>query len=111
MAAHQAPPSLGFSRQEHWSELPCPFLLQYVKMKSESEAAQLCLTLSDPMDCSLPGSSIHGIFPGKSPGVECHCLLCQTSLSRKKLHEGGVQAQLDSGVPTMAPELCLPLYL
>ena len=33
-----------------------------MKVKSESEAAQSCLTLSDPMDCSLPGSSIHGIF-------------------------------------------------
>ena len=33
-----------------------------MKMKSESEVAQLCLTLSDPMDCSLPGSSVHGIF-------------------------------------------------
>ena len=31
-------------------------------MKSESEVAQLCPTLSDPMDCSLPGSSVHGIF-------------------------------------------------
>ena len=40
----------------------CHFLLQYMKAKSESEVAQLCLTLSDPMDCSLPGSSIHGIF-------------------------------------------------
>ena len=33
-----------------------------MKVKSESEDAQSCLTLSDPMDCSLPGSSIHGIF-------------------------------------------------
>ena len=33
-----------------------------MKGKSESEVAQSCLTLSDPMDCSLPGSSIHGIF-------------------------------------------------
>ena len=33
-----------------------------MKLKSESEVAQLCPTLSDPMDCSLPGSSIHGIF-------------------------------------------------
>ncbi|KAJ1070407.1 hypothetical protein K5549_020919, partial [Capra hircus] len=40
----------------------CHFLLQCMKMKSESEVAQSCLTLSDPMDCSLPGSSIHGIF-------------------------------------------------
>ena len=33
-----------------------------MKVKSESEVTQSCLTLSDPMDCSLPGSSIHGIF-------------------------------------------------
>ena len=40
----------------------CHFLLQCMKVKSESEVAQLCPTLSDPMDCSsLPGSSIHGI--------------------------------------------------
>ena len=37
-----------------------------MKVKSESEAAQSCPTLSDPMDYSLPGSSIHGIFLGKS---------------------------------------------
>ena len=39
----------------------CHFLLQCMKVKSESEVAQSCLTLSDPMDCSPPGSSIHGI--------------------------------------------------
>ena len=38
----------------------CHFLLQCMKEKSESEVAQLCPTLSDPMDCSLPGSSVHG---------------------------------------------------
>ena len=43
----------------------CRFLLQRMKVKSESEVAQSCLTLSDPMDCSLPGSSIHGIFQAK----------------------------------------------
>ena len=36
-----------------------------MKVKSESEVTQSCLTLSDPMDCSLPGSSIHGIFQAK----------------------------------------------
>ena len=42
------------------------FLLQCMKVKkSESEVTQLCLTLSDPMDCSLPGSSIHGIFQAR----------------------------------------------
>ena len=108
MAAHQAPPSLGFSSQEHWNGLPfpspkhesekwkrshsvvsdsvrpqrwqptrlshpwdspgkntgvgCHFLLQCMKVESESEVAQWCPTLSNPMDCSLPGPSIHGIF-------------------------------------------------
>ena len=53
-------PSLGFSRQEHWSGLPFPSPMH--KVKSESEAAQSCPTLCDPMDCSLPGSSIRGVF-------------------------------------------------
>ena len=102
-AAYQAPPSMGFSRQEYWSGVPlsspkqylllllhrfsrvrlcaipetaahqasrpwdssgkntgvgCHFLLQCMKVKSESEVAQSYLTLSNPMDCSLPGSSI-----------------------------------------------------
>ena len=36
-----------------------------MKVKSESEVAQLCLTLRDPMDCSPPGSSVHGIFQAR----------------------------------------------
>ena len=43
----------------------CHFLLQCMKVKSENEVAQSCLTLSDPMDCSPPGSSIHGIFQAR----------------------------------------------
>ena len=43
----------------------CHFLLQYMKVKSESTVAQSCPTLSDPMDCSLPGSSVHGIFQAR----------------------------------------------
>ena len=43
----------------------CHFLLQCMKEKSESEVAQSCLTLRDPMDCSLPGSSVHGIFQAR----------------------------------------------
>ena len=58
-AAHQAHPSLGFSRQKHWSGLPFPSPVR------ESEVVQLCLTLHDPMDCSLSGSSIHGIFQAR----------------------------------------------
>ena len=43
----------------------CHFLLQCRKVKSESEVAQSCPTLSNPMDCSLPGSSAHGIFQAR----------------------------------------------
>ena len=59
MAAHQAPLSLGFSRQEHWSGLPFPSAVH------ASEVAQSFLTLHNPMHCSLPGSSIHGIFQAR----------------------------------------------
>ena len=62
-AAHQAPPSLGFSRQEHGSGLPFPSPMQ--ESENKSEVAQSCPTLSDPTDCSLPGSSVHGIFQAR----------------------------------------------
>ena len=44
------------------TEVGCHFLLQCMKVKSESQVAQSYLTRSDPMDCSLPGSSVHEIF-------------------------------------------------
>ena len=43
----------------------CHFLFQCMKVKSQSEVAQSCPTLSDPMDCSRPGSSVHGIFQAR----------------------------------------------
>ena len=61
MAAYKAPPSLGFSRQEHWSGLP---FLSPVH-ESESEVTQSCPTLSDPMDYSPPGSSVHEILQAR----------------------------------------------
>ena len=61
-AAHQAPPSLGFSCKN--TGVGCHFLLQCMKVKRESEVAQ-CPTPSDPMDCSPPGSSAHGIFQAR----------------------------------------------
>ena len=57
--AHEAPLSLGFSRQEYWSALLFPSPMH------ESEVAQSCPTLHDPTDCSLPGSSAHGIFQAR----------------------------------------------
>ena len=71
-AAHQAPPSLGFSRQEHWRG--CHFLLQCMKVKSQSEVTQSCPTLRNPMDCK-PARLFHPWdFPGKNTRVGCHCL-------------------------------------
>ena len=72
----------------------CHFLLQCRKVKSESEVAQSCPTLSDPMDCSLPGPSVYGIFQARIlewgaiafSGTRCinkykyHCFLKHTDV-------------------------------
>ena len=84
MAAHQAPPSLGFSRQERG--VGCHFLLQCMKVKSESGVAQSCLTLRDPKDSSLPASSIHRIFQARV--LEWgHCLLRLHGTTKAKSHQ------------------------
>ena len=59
-AAHQAPRPWDSPGKN--TGVGCHFLLQCMKAKSESEVAQLCLTPGDPVDCSPPGSSVHGIF-------------------------------------------------
>ena len=63
MAAHQAPPSLGFSRQEHWSGLPFPSPMHESEKWKWSRSVMS--NSSNPMDCSPPGSSIHGIFQAR----------------------------------------------
>ena len=63
MAAQQAP--CPWDSPGKNTGVGCHFLLQCMKVKSESEVAQSCLTLRDPMDCSPPGSSIHGIFQAR----------------------------------------------
>ena len=64
----------------------CHFLLQCMKVKSESEVAQSCLTLSDPMDCSLPGSSAHGVFQARV--LECAAIAfsIKCSLGRMNIY-------------------------
>ena len=62
-AAHQAPPSLGFSRQEHWSRLPFPSPMHESEKWKWSRSVMS--DSSDPMDYSPPGSSIQGIFQAK----------------------------------------------
>ena len=63
MAAHQAPRPWNFPSKN--TGVGCHFLLQCMKVKSESEVAQLCLTRHDPTDCSLPGSFVHVIFQAR----------------------------------------------
>ena len=74
MAAHQAPPSLGFSRQEHWSGLPFP------SPKHESEKwkwSRSVVSNSQRPHRLQPTRLLRPWdFPGKSTGVGCHCLLC-----------------------------------
>ena len=62
-AAHQVPPIWDSPGKN--TGVGCHFLLQCMKVKSESEVTQSCLTPSDPMDCSPTGSSVHGIFQAR----------------------------------------------
>ena len=85
-AAYQAPPSMRFPRQEYWSGVPLPS--PWYTLENDKNSVPLlslrcwclvtksCLTLCDPMDCSPPGSSVHGISQARTlTGVGCHFLL------------------------------------
>ena len=78
MAAHQAPPSLGFSRQEHWSGLPFPS----PKHESEKWKGSRSVVSNSQRTHGLQPTRLlrPGDFPGRSTGVGCHCLL-QVKLS------------------------------
>ena len=65
-AAHQASLSLGFSRQEHWSGLPFPSPM-HESEKWKWSRSVMPYSLCKPMDCSPPGSSVHGIFLARVP--------------------------------------------
>ena len=67
MAAHQAPPTLGFSRQEHWSGLPFPSPMYESDMSlAAAKSLQSCPTLCDPIDGSPPGSPDPGILQART---------------------------------------------
>ena len=82
----------------------CHFLLQCMKVKSESEVAPSCLTLSDPMDCSLPGFSIHGIFQARVLEWGAIAFSVQAGQSGPQIPSGGH----NSG-ETLAPSEHSPL--
>ena len=60
-----SPPESPWDSPGKNARVGCHFLLQCMKVKSESEVAQPCPTLRDPMDCSLTGSPVHGIFQAR----------------------------------------------
>ena len=66
----------------------CHFLLQCMKVKSESEVTQLCPILRDPMDCSLPGSSVSGIFQARVLQWVAIDFSNHKVLATSKAHEG-----------------------
>ena len=104
MAAHQAPPFLGFSRQEHWSGLPFPSPMHESEKRKWNRSV-----ISDPQ---WP----HGLqptrllcpwdFPGKSTGVGCHCLLCSLcyfklySSKPHKIPTKKIQVQIHTNIHT-----------
>ena len=109
----------------------CHFLLQGMKVKSESEVAQLCPTLHDPMDCSLPGSSVHGIFQARvlewvavafSPNnVRSLLFSLSPSLGLFTYFSGGwtglhgfelaIRVRKSLSYPVLWVELCSPIFL
>ena len=81
----------------------CHFLLQRMKVKRESEVTQSCPTLSDPMDCSLPGSSVHGIFQaGVLEWVDVYSLYIQGKGGRR------LQVNLYKSIITIGKAPLLP---
>ena len=80
----------------------CHFLLQCMKVKCESEVAQSCPTLSNPMDCSLPGSSVHGIFQARV--LEWGVIAFSSSSLTRDQTQG-----LSSGHRTGKKSICIPI--
>ena len=101
-AAHQAPPSLGFSRQEHWSGLP--FLPSMHESEKWKWSRPVVSNSSQPHGLQ-PTRLLHPWdFPGKSTGVGCHCLLHDTWLKIKK-------SRVTVGYLDVIRQLCLVPYL
>ena len=107
MAAHQAPLSLGFSRQEHWSGLPFPSPVH--------ESEKLKWSRSVVSD----SSHLHGVqptrlfhpwgFPGKSTGVGCHCLLRSATKTLQYFHSAEGSLSEAANFHTLLSQL-LPLF-
>ena len=108
MAAHQVPPSLRFSRQEHWSGLPFPSPMHESEKWKGSHSV-----VSD-------SSQLHGLqptrllcpwdFPGKSTGVGCHCLLRSMVLALGLSYIAFITLRYVPSLPTMLRVLMISVY-
>ena len=105
MAAHQAPRPWDSPGKN--TGVGCHFLLQCMRVKSESEVAQSCPTLSDPMDCSPPGSSVHGIFQARV--LECVPLPFPTERFKSSDFQSRNSFTLSLSVFQSCPTLCDPM--
>ena len=95
----------------------CHFLLQCMKVKSQSEVAQLCPTLCDPMDCSLPGFSVHGIFQARV--LEWGAIAFSGKTVWRFLKNIGINLSYDPAIPLlgiypeetkMEKDTCTPVF-
>ena len=107
MAANQA--SRPWDSPGKNTGVGCHFLLQCMKVKSESEVAQSCPTLSNPMDCRLPGASIHGIFQAEVLEWGATAFSDNTGQCLPKVRGGDRCAKLLQSCPTLCnPMDCSP---
>ena len=95
----------------------CHFLLQCMNVKSKNEVAQSCLTLRDPMDCSLPGSSVHGIFQARV--LEWGAIAFSGKTVWRFLKNIGINLSYDPAIPLlgiypeetkMEKDTCTPVF-
>ena len=100
MATHQGPRPWDSPGKN--TGLGCHFLLRRMKVKSESEVARSCPTLPNPMDCSLPASSIHGIFQARV--LEWVAIPSPGDLPNPGIDPRSPALQADSFLPTESPE-------
>ena len=106
MEAHQAPPSLGFSRQEHWSRLPFPFPMH--ENETWKWSRSVVSNSSRPHELQPTRLLRPWNFPGKSTGVGCHCLLlliCTWKLSERRRRGWQRMRWLDGITDSM--DMCL----
>ena len=105
MAAHQAPPSLGFSRQEHWSGLPFPSPMHESEKWKWSRSV-----VSDPQRPHglQPSRLLHPWdFPGKSTGVGCHCLLHLLLLIKTQILSDQGPVNFNSLLKDLSPKIVM----